>query len=84
VAVSAFDLTRQLEELIAALDRRATRAEEASSAAIARDAAALRARAVDRLTELAQHSLRPPHQPSAPCGQSRASRDKNSVSGSSL
>ena len=46
------ELARELEELIAALDRRVPRVEQAGEAAIARDAAALRARAVDRLVEL--------------------------------
>ncbi|HXD19297.1 MAG TPA: hypothetical protein VN654_19930 [Vicinamibacterales bacterium] len=44
---------RELEDLIAALDRRVPRVERAGEAAIARDAAALRERAVDRLTKLA-------------------------------
>jgi len=52
-AVTAYDLTRELEELIAALDRRVPRVEQAGEATIARDAAALRAKAVDRLAELA-------------------------------
>ena len=56
MAVSAPDLTRELEELIAALDRRVPRVEQAGEAAIARDAAALRAKAVDRLAELARQS----------------------------
>jgi hypothetical protein len=55
MAVSARELTRELEELIAALDRRLPRVEQAGEAAIARDAAALRARAVDRLLELTTH-----------------------------
>jgi hypothetical protein len=53
MAVSARDLTRALEELIAALDRRVPRVAQAGEAAIARDAAALRAKATDRLAELA-------------------------------
>jgi hypothetical protein len=48
VAVSV----RELEELVEALDRRVPRVEHAGEAAIARDAAALRAKALDRLTEL--------------------------------
>jgi hypothetical protein len=56
VAVSAYDLTRELAEMIAALDRRVPRVEQEGEATIARDAAALRAKAVDRLAELA---LRP-------------------------
>ena len=53
MAVNAITLTRELEELIAALDRRVPAVEHAGEAAIARDAAALRARAVERLAELA-------------------------------
>jgi hypothetical protein len=53
MAVNAIKLTRELEELIAALDRRVPGVEHAGEAAIARDAAALRARAVERLAELA-------------------------------
>jgi hypothetical protein len=50
------NLTRELEELIAALDRRVPRVEQAGEAVIARDAAALRAKAVGRLVELASNS----------------------------
>jgi hypothetical protein len=53
MAVNPSKLTRELEELIAALDRRVPRVEEAGEAAIARDAAALRAKASKRLAELA-------------------------------
>jgi hypothetical protein len=49
-----YEIARALEELIAALDRRVPRVEQAGEAAIARDAAALRAKAVDRLAELAR------------------------------
>ena len=49
---SASEIARELEELIAALDRRVPRVERAGETAIARDAAALRAKAVDRLAEL--------------------------------
>ena len=52
MAVSARDVRRDLEELIAALDRRVPRVERAGEAGIARDAAALRAKAVARLAEL--------------------------------
>ena len=48
MAVNASELTREIEELIAALDRRVQRVERAGEAAIARDAAALRAKAFDR------------------------------------
>jgi hypothetical protein len=54
------ELARELEELIAALDRRVPRVAEAGEAEIARDAAALRAKAVDRLAELARNSTLPP------------------------
>jgi hypothetical protein len=53
MAVNATELIRELEELIAALDRRVPRVERAGEAAIAREAAALRAKAVERLAELA-------------------------------
>jgi len=52
MAVKGGTLRRDLEELIAALDSRVPRVEEAGEAAIARDAAALRAKAVQRLAEL--------------------------------
>lgn len=53
MAVSVPELRRELEELIEALDRRVPRVEQAGEASIARDAAALRAKAVQRLAELA-------------------------------
>lgn len=53
MALNAVELTRELEELIAALDRRVPRVEQAGEAAIARDAAALREKAFHRLSELA-------------------------------
>jgi hypothetical protein len=53
MAVSAADPTRELVELIAALDRRVPRCEQVGEAAIARDAAALRSKALDRLAQLA-------------------------------
>jgi hypothetical protein len=52
VAVSRSELARELQELIAALDRRVPRVEQAGEASIARDAAMLRERAVKRLAEL--------------------------------
>jgi hypothetical protein len=57
MAVSTLDLTRDLEELIAALDRRVPRVEHVGEAAIARDAAVLRARAFQRLAELATNPV---------------------------
>ena len=56
MAVDDVDLVRELNELITALDRRVPRVERAGEAAIARDAALLRERAVKRLKELTQPS----------------------------
>jgi hypothetical protein len=56
VAVASHDLARELHELIAALDRRVPRVEQAGESAIARDAAALREKAVQRLRELDEQS----------------------------
>jgi len=56
VVMDACEITRELEELIAALDRRVPRVEQAGEADIARDAAALRAKAVERLAELARET----------------------------
>jgi hypothetical protein len=53
MAVTRAQLVRELNELIAALDRRVPRVEHAGEASIARDAAALRAKAVKRLKEIA-------------------------------
>lgn len=53
MVMSVRELTRGLQDLIAALDRRVPRVEQAGEAAIARDAAALWAKALDRLAELA-------------------------------
>lgn len=50
--VSASANLRILHELVAALDRRLPQVEHAGEAAIARDAAALRARAQARIAEL--------------------------------
>ncbi len=52
MTVNPADLARELQELIAALDRRVPRVERAGEASIARDAAALREKAVKRLAEL--------------------------------
>jgi len=60
LAVSTHELESVLEELIAALDRRVPRVEQAGERGIARDAAALRAKAVKRLTELVRDSVGPP------------------------
>ena len=53
MAVTSAELMLRLEELITALDARVHRVEQAGELAIARDAAALRAKAVRRLEELA-------------------------------
>ena len=50
------DLVRELQELIAALDRRLPRVEQAGESAIAQDAAALREKAIHRLKELKESS----------------------------
>ena len=52
MAMSQTELVRELRELIDALDRRLPRVEQAGEASIARDAAALRKKAVARLAEL--------------------------------
>ena len=57
--MTALELTRELEEVIAALGRRVPRGEEAGEALIARLAAALRAQAVERLAELDRRTVRP-------------------------
>jgi hypothetical protein len=53
MAITRSELARELQELISALDRRIPRVEQAGEAAIAADAAALRATAVRRLADLA-------------------------------
>ena len=52
MALTTSDLTHELEELIAALDRRVPRVAQVGEEAIARDAAALREKAMVRLAEL--------------------------------
>ena len=52
VAVTPSRAIRQLNELIAALDRRVPQVQRAGEAKIARDAAALKARALKRIEEL--------------------------------
>jgi hypothetical protein len=64
MAVTASDLARELHELIAALDRRVPRVEQAGEEAIARDAAALREKAVQRLNELEADRQAAPRQTS--------------------
>ena len=52
MAMRSTQLLRDLRELIAALDRRVPQAHRAGEASIARDSAALRARALERIDEL--------------------------------
>jgi hypothetical protein len=52
MAVTRTQLVRELRELIAALDRRVPHVERAGEAAIARDAALLKAKALKRIAEL--------------------------------
>jgi len=52
MAVTRSKAVRKLLELIAALDRRVPQVERVGEAAIARDAAALKARALKRIEEL--------------------------------
>jgi hypothetical protein len=59
MAMKLGELARELEELIAALDRRVPRVEQAGEVTIAREAAALRARAVTRLAELGAVAVAP-------------------------
>jgi hypothetical protein len=66
MAVSPNELESALEELIAALDRRVPQVEQAGEAGIARDAAALRAKAVKRLAELEGDAVHPPTSVSDP------------------
>lgn len=59
MAMTSPELTCELEELIGALDRRVPRVEQAGDADIARDAAALRAKAVERLADVSVPLGRP-------------------------
>jgi hypothetical protein len=52
MAVKKRQIARELDELIAALDRRVPQLERPDESAIADDAAVLRAKAVDRIAEL--------------------------------
>lgn len=56
VAVTVNELARELQELIVALDRRVPQLERADETVIARDGAALRALAVQRLRDLEECS----------------------------
>jgi hypothetical protein len=63
MAITLSEVARRLHELIAALDRRVPRAEHAAEVAIARDAAALRREAVNRLGEIADQTASAPDGP---------------------
>ena len=52
MAMTPPEVVRELLELIAALDRRVPQVQRAGEASIARDAAALKARALKRIEEL--------------------------------
>lgn len=58
MALNTRRLLRELKELIAALDRRVPRVERAGEAKIAREAAALRAKALKRIAELERESVK--------------------------
>jgi hypothetical protein len=60
MAVTLHDVARRLRELIAALDRRAPRVGDVAEAGIARDAADLREKAVNRLAEIADQATSAP------------------------
>lgn len=57
MAVARTQLVRELRELIAALDRRVPHVERAGEAAIAHDAAMLKAKALKRIAELAAEGV---------------------------
>src|SRR4029453_2167298 len=57
MAVARTQLVRELRELIAALDRRVPHVERAGEAAIAHDAAMLKAKALKRIAELSAESV---------------------------
>ncbi len=55
MAVKKRQIARELDELIAALDRRVPQLERAAESSIANDAAALKVKALNRLAELREH-----------------------------
>ena len=59
MALARPQLAHELQELIAALDRRVRRVERVGEEAIARDAASLKARAVKRLADLGPEECSP-------------------------
>jgi len=59
-AITRDELIQELRELIAALDRRVPHVERAGEVSIARDAAALKARALKRIEDLErEQAVRP-------------------------
>jgi hypothetical protein len=58
MAMTPSSVVRELQELIAALDRRVPQVQRAGEASIARDAAALKARALKRIEELEREQPR--------------------------
>ena len=58
MAITSSGVIRRLRELIAALDRRVPQVQRAGEASIARDAAALKARALERIDELERQQPR--------------------------
>ena len=58
MAMTPSRVVRELQELIAALDRRVPQVQRAGEASIAREAAALKARALKRIEELEREQLR--------------------------
>jgi hypothetical protein len=71
VAVSNIELARELHELVAALDRRVPRVERAGETDIAREAAALRAKALKRLGELSLQNGSAAVRPEPQAGKAR-------------
>lgn len=61
MAMSRAGVVRELTELIAALDRRVPQVLRLGEASIARDAAALKARALKRIEELERQEREQPH-----------------------
>jgi hypothetical protein len=58
MAMTPSSVVRELQELIAALDRRVPQVQRAGEASIAREAAALKARALKRIEELEREQPR--------------------------
>jgi len=58
MAMTPSGVVRELQELIAALDRRVPQVQRAGEASIAREAAALKARALKRIEELEREQPR--------------------------